>query len=114
MRINSIKSYSSEQPQAAGYLAATAQAGLKNTVSQVTHYNNTLGVLKDSISIGKESILQSKSQEQVLFQSEQVDISNTEEAKKAVRSILYFLKSNGSQINKTIKTSSALIALSEF
>jgi len=102
MSINSIKSYPSEQPKAAGYLSATAHAGPNNTASQVTHYNITLGDLKDSISIGKEAILQSKYQEQVLLQSEQVDISNTEEAKKAVKSILYYLKSNGSLINKTI------------
>jgi len=112
MSINSISS-SSDKHNNASSLVYAAQAQSSIVANQIIQHNYTSGAPKDSISISKESILQSEAQMHVLPQSERLDISNPEEAKNAVRTIIYYLKSNGLQIIGSIKTSSTFITLTK-
>jgi len=106
MSINSIKSYHSEQSQTIGSLTTTTQMEYNSIVSRVTQYN-ILGTSKDSISISRAAVSQIESGKRRQMNSEQSIINNADEAMNAVKSILTYLKSNGSNALNNLKYTSS-------
>jgi len=111
MSINSIKPTSNEMHQNTGSLVNADQADIINKASQSVLVNTTKGLYEDSISISCAAMSQIESGKGVQIKSEQHIITNSYEAKNAVKSILSYLYSNSAQVVNSLKSPPSNIVL---